>query len=74
MCSPQMNGKGGVAKGTNVVINNSAANIVNAQPRISQGEIEVMIDARVNESLKDGRYSTSLKQAENGMSGEYYGI
>ncbi len=70
----QLNGKGAGGKGTNIVVNNNASNIVNAEPRISQDKIALMIDARVNESLKDGRYSNSLKQAENGMSGDYYGI
>ena len=69
-----LNGKGAGGKGTNIVVNNNASNIVNAEPRISQDKIALMIDARVNESLKDGRYSNSLKQAENGMSGDYYGI
>ena len=69
-----LNGKGAGGKGTNIVVNHNASNIVNAEPRISQDKIALMIDARVNESLKDGRYSNSLKQAENGMSGDYYGI
>ncbi|MGP1459904.1 MAG: hypothetical protein ACTTKL_11475, partial [Treponema sp.] len=69
-----MNGKGGHGKGMNILVSNNAANIVNAEPRISQSQIELLIDARVNESLKNGRYSNSLKQAENGMSGDYYGI
>ena len=69
-----MNGKGGHGKGTNILVSNNAANIVNAEPRISQSQIELLIDARINEGLKDGRYSNSLKAAENGMSGDFYGI
>ena len=69
-----MNGKGGHGKGTNILVSNNAANIVNAEPRISQSQIELLIDARINEGLKDGRYSNALKAAENGMSGDFYGI
>ena len=60
--------------GANIVINNSASNIVSAQPHISKSAIEIMIDARVNESLKNGRYNNSLNMANQGMSGDYYGI
>ena len=69
-----MNGKGGHGKGTNILVSNNASNIVNAEPRISQSQIELLIDARINEGLKEGRYSNSLKAAENGMSGDFYGI
>lgn len=68
-----MNGNGG-GSGTNIVINNSASNIATAQPKITRNQIEIMIDARVNDSLKNGRYDKSLTQAESGMSGDYYGI
>ena len=68
-----MNGNGG-GSGTNIVINNSASNIATAQPKITRNQIEIMIDARVNDSLKNGRYVKSLTQAESGMSGDYYGI
>ncbi|MBR0318899.1 MAG: hypothetical protein IJQ86_06385 [Spirochaetia bacterium] len=60
--------------GTNIVINNSASNIVTAKPRLSKDKIEIMIDARVNESLKKGRYGKSLAVAEQEMSGDYWGI
>ena len=60
--------------GLTLIINNSAANIVNAQPQISREKIEIMIDARVNESLKEGRYNQSLTMAEQSRSGEFYGI
>lgn len=65
------NGNGG---GANIVINNSASNLVTAQPQISKDKIELMIDARVNDSLKNGRYNSSLNMAQQGMSGDYYGI
>ena len=67
-------GSNGAGNGANIVINNSAANIVNAQPQITRGQIEIMIDARVNDSLKNGRYNNSLSQAQQGMSGDFYGI
>ena len=60
--------------GLTIIVNNSAANIVNAQPQISREKIEIMIDARVNESLKEGRYNQSLTMAEQSRSGEFYGI
>ena len=62
------------ASGVNLTINNSAANMVNAQPQISRNEIEIMIDARVNDSLKNGRYNSGLNAAQAGMSGEFYGM
>ncbi len=67
-------GSTGHGTGTQVVINNSASNIVNAQPRISKDKIEVLIDARVNESLKKGRYGKSLAIAEQEMTGDFWGI
>lgn len=65
------NGNGG---GANIVINNSASNVVRAQPQITKEKIEIMIDARVNDSLKNGRYNSSLNMAQQGMSGDFYGI
>lgn len=67
-------GSTGHGAGTQVVINNSASNIVSAQPRISKDKIEVLIDARVNESLKKGRYGKSLAIAEQEMTGDFWGI
>ena len=61
-------------RGTNIVINNSASNLVQAQPRITKDKIELLIDARVNDSLKKGRYNNSLNMAQQGMSGDFYGI
>lgn len=60
--------------GVNIVVNNSASNIVDAQPKLTKDKIEIMIDARVNDSLKNGRYNASLNQAQQGMDGEYFGI
>jgi hypothetical protein len=68
-----MNGNGG-GSGTNIVINNSASNIATAQPKITRDKIEIMIDARVNDSLKNGRYDQSMSEAQAGMTGDYYGI
>ena len=67
-------GSNGGAGGTNIVINNSAANLVRAQPQITKDKIELLIDARVNDSLKNGRYNTSLNMAQQGMGGDFYGI
>ena len=67
-------GSSGGGGGTNIVIHNSASNLVTAQPQITKDKIELLIDARVNESLKNGRYSTALNQAQSGMSGDFYGI
>ena len=67
-------GSGGKGAAPNIVINNSASNIASAQPRLTRDKIEIMIDARVNESLKNGRYNDSLNLAQQGMSGDYYGI
>ena len=65
------NGRGATPQ---IVINNSASNIATAQPRLTRDKIEIMIDARVNDSLKNGRYNSSLNIAQQGMTGEYYGI
>lgn len=67
-------GSNGGSGGTNIVINNSASNLVRAQPQITKDKIELLIDARVNDSLKNGRYNTSLNMAQQGMSGDFYGI
>lgn len=71
-----INGTGSAAGagGVNLTINNNAANLVNVQPQITRGQIELMIDARVNDGLKNGRYNSGLNAAQAGMSGEFYGI
>lgn len=67
-------GSKGMGGMPNIVINNSASNIVKAQPQLTKDKIEILIDARVNESLQNGRYSASLNMAQQGMGGDYYGI
>ena len=67
-------GSNGHGAGTQIIINNSASNIATAQPRLTRDKIEIMIDARVNESLKNGRYNGALNIAQQGMTGDYYGI
>ena len=68
------NGRGASGGGMSVIINNSAANVVNAQPRISRGQIEIMIDARVKEGLSSGKYNSALEQANQTMDGTFYGV
>lgn len=68
------NNKGSASGGGfNIVVNNNAANLVSAQPQIDKNQIMVMIDARVNESLRNGKYNQSLAMAEEGKSGSFYG-
>lgn len=67
-------GSKGAGGGTNIVIHNSASNLVTAQPQISKDKIELLIDARVNDSLKNGRYTNALNMAQQGAAGDYYGI
>ena len=71
-----INGTGSAAGagGVNLTINNSAANLVTVQPQITRGQIELMIDARVNDGLKSGRFNSGLNAANAGMSGDFYGI
>lgn len=69
-----LNGGANGTGGANIVINNSAANIATAQPKITRNQIEIMIDARVNDSMKRGRYDQSMNEAQTGMTGDYYGI
>ena len=67
-------GSNGTGGGTNIVVHNSASNLVTAQPQISKDKIELLIDARVNDSLKNGRYTNALNMAQQGAAGDYYGI
>jgi hypothetical protein len=71
-----LNGSGGAGAGSgvNVVINNSAANMVTARPQITRGQIELMIDARINDGLRNGRFDGGLNAAQSGMQGEFYGM
>ena len=66
--------RGTAAGGVSFTVNNSASNLVTATPQINRNQIELMIDARVNESLKDGRYNDGLNAAQAGMSGTFYGL
>ena len=66
--------RGTAAGGVSLTVNNSASNLVTATPQINRNQIELMIDARVNESLKDGRYNDGLNAAQAGMSGTFYGL
>ena len=61
------------AGGVNLTINNSAANLVTAQPQITRGQIELMIDARVNDGLRNGRFNNGLNAANASMGGDFYG-
>lgn len=67
-------GSNGRGSGANIIINNSAANIATAQPKLTRDKIEIMIDARVNDSMRRGRYDQSMNEAQVGMTGDYYGI
>lgn len=67
------NGRG-AGGGTSIVIHNSASNVVRAQPQITKDKIDIMIDARVSEGLRSGRYGSALNQAQQGMGGDFYGI
>ena len=67
------NGRG-AGGGTNIVINNSASNIVSARPEITEDKIKILIDARVNEGLQKGKYDQSLAMANDGMGGDMWGI
>ena len=67
------NGRG-AGGGTSIVIHNSASNVVRAKPQVTKDQVEIMIDARVTEGLRSGRYGTALSQAQHGMGGEFYGI
>ena len=60
--------------GVNIVVNNKASNIVRTRQNITRDQIEIMIDERVNESLRNGRYNDGLNAAQAGMSGAFYGM
>lgn len=68
------NGKNAGSSSPNIVINNSAANLVTARPTIDKDKIELMIDARVNDSLRKGRFNQGLNMATQSMDGDYYGL
>ena len=69
------NGRGPAAGGgMSVNIINNAANIVDAKPKITRGQIELLIDARVKEGLKGKRYNSELTMASQSMDGDFYGV
>lgn len=68
------NRRGSYGGGVNLTINNSAANIVDAKPRITERGIELMIDARVKKAMADGKYNSALTQANQSMDGIFYGV
>lgn len=68
------NGNMAANGGVNLIVNNSASNIVSTNAHIDRNRIELMIDARVNEGLKKGRFNDGLNAANNSMSGTFYGI
>lgn len=68
------NGRGSNGGGMNIVINNSAANIVDAKPRVTASGIELLIDARVKKAMADGKYNSALTQANQSMDGIFYGV
>ena len=69
-----LNGNAGGFGNVNLIVNNSASNIVNARAQIDKNKIELMIDARVNDGLRNGRFNAGLNAANASMSGEFYGI
>lgn len=67
-------GEGRREGGTQVNVENNASNLVGVSPQVDGNKIKLLIDARVNESMRKGRYSQSLAQASDGMTGKYYGV
>lgn len=67
-------GNFGQSAAPNIVIHNSAANLVRAKTQITEEKIGILIDERVNEGLKSGKYGQSLTMANQGMNGETWGI
>lgn len=64
----------GMMGGVQVNISNSAANLVRATPQIDGNTINLMIDARVSESLRKGRYDAALDISEANRGGTFYGV
>ncbi|MCQ2076147.1 MAG: hypothetical protein MJZ20_03795 [Bacteroidaceae bacterium] len=69
-----LNGNSGSLGNVNLIVNNSASNIVNTRAQIDKNKIELMIDARIDEGLKSGRFNAGLNAANASMSGDFYGI
>lgn len=67
-------GTNAAGAGYSFTVNNNAANLVNVDAQLNRNQIELMIDARVNDGLNKGRFTAGLNAAQAGASGEYYGI
>lgn len=65
---------GATTMGTSVKIVNNASNVVKATPEINENAINLYIDARVTDSIRKGRYDTSLLQYETNRNGIEYGV
>ena len=57
-----------------VNVENNASNLVGVSPQVDGNRIKLLIDARVNDSMRKGRYSQSMAQASDGMTGKFYGV
>lgn len=64
----------GARGGVFLNIHNSASNLVRATPQVDGNTINLMIDARVTESLRNGRYDAALEEGEFNRDGVFYGI
>ena len=69
-----LNGNAGSLGNVNLIVNNSASNLVSTRAQIDKNKIELMIDARVNDGLRNGRFNAGLNAANASMSGDFYGI
>lgn len=69
-----LNGNAGSLGNVNLIVNNSASNLVSTHAQIDKNKIELMIDARVNDGLRNGRFNAGLNAANASMSGDFYGI
>ena len=67
-------GEGRKEGGTQVNVENNASNLVGVSPQVDGNRIKLLIDARVNDSMRKGRYSQSMAQASDGMTGKFYGV
>lgn len=67
-------GEGRREGGTQVNVENNASNLVGVSPQVDGNRIKLLIDARVNDSMRKGRYNQSLSQASDGMTGKFYGV
>lgn len=69
-----LNGNTAGFGGVNLIVKNNASNIVSTSAQIDRNKIELMIDARVNDGLKKGRFNAGLNAANASMSGDFYGL